>query len=83
VAHGCGGVHSLAVMNILPAPLLTRPQAAQALGISLRLVDSLLASGELKAVRIGASVRIRPTAIEYFCEARETSRNPRRAGPPK
>ena len=70
-----------AVMN-LQTPLLTRRQAAEALGISLRSLDSLLATGDLPIVRIGASVRLRPSAIEYFCEARETRNNPRKTRRP-
>jgi len=58
------------------AALLTRPQAAQALGISLRSLDAMLATGDLPAVRIGASVRIRPSSLDYFCEARESRNKP-------
>lgn len=65
-------------MQALTANLFTRQQSAKALQISLRSVDALLANGDLPAVRIGASVRIRPSAIEYFCEARETRNNPKR-----
>jgi hypothetical protein len=36
------------------------------------MVDMLIASGELPAVRIERSVRIRPSAIEYFISARES-----------
>jgi excisionase family DNA binding protein len=58
--------------------LLTRPEAAHVLGISLRATDTLIASGELKVVRLGANVRIRPSAIEYLLEARETRSQSRR-----
>lgn len=54
-----------------PQPLLTRSEAAKALAISIRLFDSLVARGEIAVVRIGKSVRIRPSAINYFVEARE------------
>ena len=59
------------------APLLTRQQAAASLGVSLRTIDNLATSGDLPTIRIGAAVRIRPSALEYFCEAHE-SRKPRR-----
>lgn len=58
--------------------LLTRPEAAHALGVGLRTLDQLLADGEIAVVRIGAAVRIRPSAIEYFCEARETNLSAKR-----
>ena len=57
--------------------LLTRREAAKALSISIRLVDKLVATGDLPAVRIGKSVRFRPSALEYLIEARE-SRGPKR-----
>lgn len=52
--------------------LLTRNEAAECLHQSVRMVDMLIASGELAAVRIGRSVRVRPLAIERFIEARES-----------
>jgi excisionase family DNA binding protein len=60
--------------------LLDRPHAAAELSISLRTLDDLVARGELPVVRIGRAVRIRPTAIEYFIEARETRTKPRTRG---
>lgn len=36
------------------------------------MIDMLIASGELPAVRIGRSVRVRPSSIDYFIEARES-----------
>ena len=61
----------------MSAALLTRQQAAALLGISLRSVDNLVTAGDLPAIHIGRVVRIRPSAIEYFCEAHESRRNPR------
>jgi len=58
--------------------LLTRQQAAAYLGVSLRSIDHLATSGDLPTIRIGTAVRIRPSALEYFCEAHET-RKPRPA----
>jgi excisionase family DNA binding protein len=55
--------------------LLTRQQAADQLAVSLRTIDSLIASGDLPCVKIGRSARIRPAALEGFIESRETRRN--------
>lgn len=52
--------------------------AAEALGVSLRTVATLIADGELKVIRIGTAVRIRSSAIDYFCESRETSLSAKR-----
>jgi excisionase family DNA binding protein len=52
--------------------LLTRGEAAQALAISIRLLDELILRGDLPAVRIGRSVRVRPAALANFTEARES-----------
>ncbi len=57
---------------IATSPLLTRQESAERLNQSVRTVDKLIESGELPAVRIGRSIRIRPSAIEYFIEARES-----------
>lgn len=58
--------------------LMTRKEAAESLGVALRTVDALTASGDLPVVRIGKAVRFRPSALELFCEANETRKNPRR-----
>ncbi len=58
--------------------LMTRQEAAAMLGIGLRTIDTLIASGDLPCVRIGRSVRFRPSALELFIESREMRRNPRR-----
>ena len=57
--------------------LLTRQEAAAMLGIGLRTIDTLIASGDLPCVRIRRSVRLRPSALELFIESREMRRNPR------
>lgn len=57
--------------------LLNRRQAAHVLGISLRAFDGLIARGDVPIVRFGATVRIRPSALEYLIEAREVRRDPR------
>lgn len=60
------------------ASLLTRQDVALALSTCLRSVDEAIASGDLEIVAIGRSVRIRPSALESFIEARVTRRNPGR-----
>jgi excisionase family DNA binding protein len=60
-------------------PLLLRQDAANIMSQCLRTIDEFIASGDLEIVRIGRSVRIRPSALEAFIEARATRRNPRRA----
>ena len=46
--------------------LLGRAEAAQALGISLRMLDQLVHVGELKPFRLGRRVLFRPAVIEGF-----------------
>ncbi|MGO9389100.1 helix-turn-helix domain-containing protein [Rhodoblastus sp.] len=46
------------------APLVTVQQAAVLLNVSPRTIRRLIAWGELAAVRIGGSVRIRPAELE-------------------
>jgi excisionase family DNA binding protein len=58
--------------------LLTRQDVARSLSTCLRTIDEAIASGDIEIVRIGRSVRIRPSALEEFIEARITRRNPRR-----
>jgi excisionase family DNA binding protein len=49
-------------------PLLNRPAVATALAVSLRTVDTLIANGSLRVVRLGKSVRIRQEDIEALLE---------------
>ena len=58
--------------------LLTRQEVARSLSTCLRTVDDAIASGALEIVRIGRSVRIRPSALEEFIEVRVTRCNPRK-----
>lgn len=60
--------------------LLTRNEAAATLSLSVRMIDELVKSGDLQTVRIGRAVRFRPSALEYFIEARESRMNPRKKG---
>jgi len=57
--------------------LLNRKQAAEALSVSIRTLDELLSTGDLPAVRIGRSIRFRPSSLDYFIEARETRQKSR------
>jgi len=54
--------------NILAAPklLYTKQEAAQALAVSVRTVDNLLALKELRAIHVGKSVRIREEDLRAF-----------------
>lgn len=63
--------------KINPPLLIAREEAAKQLGVSLRTLDALIASGDLPIVRFGRSVRIRPSALDYLVESRETSKSPR------
>ena len=60
--------------------LLTRQEAAESLSVSIRKLDMLIASGDLPAVRMGKAVRVRPTAIDYFIEARESRGSRKKKG---
>ena len=63
-------------MSAYPA-LLSREDAANALSVSLRSIDTLIASGDLPVVRLGRAVRIKPAAIDYLVDSRESRINPR------
>lgn len=55
------------VMSAMAIPdLLTPEQAAQAMGVSEADVLAVVESGELKAKKIGASVRIKRSAVEEY-----------------
>lgn len=54
--------------DAFPPQLLTRKEVAELLSISLRHLDTLVASGEIVPVRIGRSVRFRPKSIKDFIE---------------
>jgi excisionase family DNA binding protein len=61
--------------------LLSRREAAGALGISIDTLVRLLDRGELRAVRVGRSVRVPRSEVESFVERRLTaSRNAARRG---
>ena len=57
----------------IPAPdLLTREAVATRLALSVCKVDRLIASRELRAVRIGRAVRVRAADLARFIEKLET-----------
>jgi len=60
--------------------LMTRQEAAESLSVSIRKLDMLIASGDLPVVRMGKAVRVRPSAIEYLIEARESRGPAKRKG---
>jgi len=59
-----------------PAPmvekLLTYKQAGELLGVTERTVWTLVADGELPAVRFGRSVRIDPADLRAYIDSRKT-----------
>ena len=54
--------------------LISRREAAQALGIPLRLLDYLVSRGELLARRIGRRVCIARSELEKFAKRSNTAR---------
>jgi excisionase family DNA binding protein len=54
---------------------LTRQETVEATGLSLRVIDKLIASGELPAAKIGRRVVIQPRHVRELLEnnIRETS----------
>jgi len=49
--------------------ILTKKQAADQLNISSRTIDRLILSGQLKAYKIGRSVRIAQEYLDEFLES--------------
>jgi excisionase family DNA binding protein len=68
------------VNNTAFEKLLTRKEAAAILGLGWRTVDENIAKGALPIVKIGRNVRIKPSELQKFIEARETRVNPRQKG---
>ncbi len=56
--------------------LLTRDEAADILGISVRKLDALEEAGKVQAIRIGRSVRYHPKVLERFIRRRAGERRP-------
>jgi len=55
--------------------LLTRDEAAEVLGISVRKLDALEEAGQIQAVRIGRSVRYHPDVLDRFIRRRAGGRS--------
>lgn len=49
--------------NWLPRRLVTVPEAAELLQVSVRQVRRLIADGQLPATHLGRTVRLRPEAL--------------------
>jgi excisionase family DNA binding protein len=49
-----------------PRLLFTKVEVGDALHLSTRTVENLLATGELPGVKIGRSIRVRPADLEAF-----------------
>lgn len=54
--------------------LLSRREAAEHLGISLRTLDSLISERELVPVRIGSRVLFQPRELTRYADARRDDR---------
>jgi excisionase family DNA binding protein len=53
-----------------PARLLTVSEVAQALRVSNMTVYRLVSAGDLPALRVGRSVRLRPADVESYLSGR-------------
>lgn len=62
-----------------PRLLLTKPEVGHALGLSTRTVENLLAAGELPGVKIGRSIRVRPSDLETFIARKAAATAARKA----
>jgi excisionase family DNA binding protein len=63
--------------TLAPTRLLTVPEAADRLRLSARMVERLIASGEISPLRIGRSVRLTDVEVEEFIERkRHNDSNP-------
>ena len=56
-----------------PTHLLNRREAAFWLRISVRKLDSLAASGELRRIKIDSSVRFDPADLRAFAESHKST----------
>jgi excisionase family DNA binding protein len=54
--------------NVLPPPVLTLKEAAEYLHVSERLVQRLIARGELRPIRIGRRVLLHRVELDAFLE---------------
>lgn len=61
-----------AFRGVMQRALLTKPEAAASLGIGLTKMKELIASGEIRVLKIGRVVRIEPEEIQrYISRLRE------------
>jgi excisionase family DNA binding protein len=54
----------------LPGRLVTVPEAAELLQVSVRQIRRLIADGRLPATRVGRTVRLRPEALAALLDQR-------------
>jgi excisionase family DNA binding protein len=57
--------------NSMERLLYTREEAAAALGIGLTKMKQLIATGEIRSLKIGRSRRITVTSVNEFIQIRE------------
>ena len=56
----------MAAKEYVSAPLLTVGEAAKYLGVGRKIVYQLIERGEIKAVKVGGSVRIERKSLDAF-----------------
>lgn len=56
-------------MSSAAPSLLTKPQVAKLLGISIRTLDGLMISKSISYIKLGRSVRFEPAAVEALLNA--------------
>ncbi len=56
-----------------PAALLTIPDVAERLQVSVKTIRRWIASGDLPTVRLGSQIRIQPKDLEIFLRQRWNS----------
>lgn len=65
--------------EVKPDPMLLTMRQAAVLSASVRTVERLIASGELAAVRVGGSTKLRRVNVDAFVAALESPRSLRDA----
>ncbi|PWC55382.1 hypothetical protein TSH7_28500 [Azospirillum sp. TSH7] len=53
-----------------PAALLTIPEVAERLQVSIKTIRRWIASGDLPTVRLGSQIRIQPKDLDIFLRQR-------------
>jgi excisionase family DNA binding protein len=59
--------------------LITKSDAAEVLGVSLRTIERLISAGRLPLVHVEGAARVRLTDLEAYVQSLEADANP---GPP-